>query len=190
MISSIRRLFFAVLTLLAVSLSASAAIITDKSAIGELTFWNSIKESVNPEDIRTYIDEFPNGMFIDPAMARYEQMTGKRLASIPAPESEAEQAGAGPKKLTVLPVAKKKVVTRKKSVKTKKVASVVRANPVRKKTAVARTVTCKNGTVKNGKCIAGLPARKKAIVKANNESNGSGGGNGGGSGSGGGGGWQ
>jgi hypothetical protein len=188
MISSIRSLFIAFLAVLAVSLPASAAIVTDKSAIGELTFWNSIKESANPEDIKTYIDEFPNGMFIDPAVARYEQMTGKRLASLPAQDAVTESAGSETKKSQALPVSKKKYVAKKKTVTKKKVTSVVRAKPVRKKLAAVRPVTCKNGIVRYGKCIAKLPARKKTILKAGGDSDS--GGSGGGSNSDGGGGWQ
>jgi hypothetical protein len=145
--------------------AGAAATVTDKSAAGELVFWNSVKESTDPADIKVYIDEFPNGMFIDPAIARYEQMTGQRLASLPEQDETVAPPETTPpvakKKATAKKkvIAKKKAVTKqkvakkKRAVKSKKIARVERRQPVRTKALVKKRSTCTSGVIRNGKCI-------------------------------------
>lgn len=36
----------------------------------EMTYWNAIKDSKNPSDIRAYVTKFPNGLFVDLANSR------------------------------------------------------------------------------------------------------------------------
>lgn len=42
----------------------------DQSKSIEQTYWESIKESTNPEDFRTYLQKYPNGVFTDIARNR------------------------------------------------------------------------------------------------------------------------
>ncbi len=77
------RVFVATLTLaVASTLSPVAAqesqglTVTDKSPTGELTFWNGIKDSNDVGSFKTYLKNFPNGMFYDLALARYQVLGG------------------------------------------------------------------------------------------------------------------
>src|SRR4051794_2745154 len=54
----------------------NATMVVDKSPAGELTLWNSIKDSQNADDFQTYLDNFPDGMFVDPAKDRYQALSG------------------------------------------------------------------------------------------------------------------
>ncbi len=50
--------------------------VTDKSPTGELTFWNGIKDSNDVASFKTYLKNFPNGMFYDLALAKYQALGG------------------------------------------------------------------------------------------------------------------
>ena len=147
---------------------AETAPITDRSAVGELNFWNSIKESTDPADIKRYLDEFPDGMFVDPAVARYEQLTGQKLGlrsventsastddastdmqANPEPPPKPVVKASSKKKVTAKAAKKstKKAVSNKKSKKkvtskksTKKAVS--KKNTVNKKKVSAKKVSC------------------------------------------------
>ena len=87
---------------------AAPMTITDKSAVGELAYWNAIKESQDPEMFRAYLDNFPNGMFADPAMTRYQELAGKPYvagATPPAggPPDGRAVAGRPPSRTTARP---------------------------------------------------------------------------------------
>ena len=56
------------------------------NAANEVAFWNSIKDSVNPQDFRDYLEKFPEGQFAHEA--RY------RLASFAATERNAATSSA------------------------------------------------------------------------------------------------
>jgi hypothetical protein len=134
--------------------AAHAAILSDKSAIGELTFWNSIKESKNPEDLKVYIDEFPNGMFVDTAVTRFEELTGQRLAIVPQ-ANEVDSAPADTVKAAEKPKSSvsKKAVSKKKPVTVTKRTASAKPGVARKKTAKLRLEGCKLGLGKNGQCL-------------------------------------
>lgn len=64
---------------------------TDSSRI-ELSFWDSIKSSNNPEDFRAYLTKYPQGQFESLARNRLEQITQTAAAvEIPAPRTQPSQ---------------------------------------------------------------------------------------------------
>ena len=177
---------------------AETAPITDRSAVGELNFWNSIKESTDPADIKRYLDEFPDGMFVDPAVARYEQLTGQKLGLRSVENTSAStddastdmQANPEPPPKPVVKASSKKKVTAKAAKKsTKKAVSnkkskkkVTSKKSTKKAVSKKKTVNKKKVSAKKVSCGSGpsAPACRRP---------GAGGGAGGG-GSSGGGGWN
>jgi len=53
----------------------------------ELTFWDSIKESKNPEDYKAYLDKFPNGNFVTLAKNRIAESETRNADLSPAKDS-------------------------------------------------------------------------------------------------------
>ncbi len=49
----------------------------------EMTYWNAIKDSRNPADIRAYVTKFPNGLFVD--------LANSKIASLEAETNERER---------------------------------------------------------------------------------------------------
>ena len=50
------------------------------AAIGseaEMEFWNEVKDSDDPEDIKLYLDQFPRGAYVDEARQRMAEL-GKK----------------------------------------------------------------------------------------------------------------
>ncbi len=157
-------------------------ILVDRSVTAELAYWNTIKDSANPDDYRTYLENFPDGMFFDPALEKFEQAGGRKqdlsakaLMSTAAlePESEpvviAKPQPVPAKKIAAKP-AKKKVVKK-----------------TRKKVVASKTRKAKCGTKGAPACVATV-AKKKPLKKKLQVIPGDGG-SGGGSSSGGGSGW-
>ncbi|MBA3242205.1 MAG: tetratricopeptide repeat protein [Acidobacteria bacterium] len=68
----------------------------------ELSFWESIKNSGDPEEFAAYIRKYPDGQFVELARIRLRALEGKRVetasadAEIKQPEREAEVAAAQP----------------------------------------------------------------------------------------------
>ena len=67
--------------------------IEDTSAVGELAYWNKIKGSSDPAEIKLYIDTFPQGMFFDLALSKYLAAGGSpsdldTAAAAPPPKVE------------------------------------------------------------------------------------------------------
>lgn len=58
----------------------------------EMVFWNSIKNSTNPDELNAYLKRYPNGMFADLAKAR--------LKTASAPLKERDEAAAAPATVT------------------------------------------------------------------------------------------
>jgi formylglycine-generating enzyme required for sulfatase activity len=55
-----------------------------ETGAAEITFWNSIKDSTNPDDFRAYLKKYPNGQFAEIARNRTNYLEEeKRKASIP-----------------------------------------------------------------------------------------------------------
>lgn len=193
----------------------SPAAITDKSAAGELAYWNQIKDSNNAADFKSYLENFPDGMFAEPALRRFEQAGGNR-ADLSAPvlkattaEPDVQQsetpepapvvsASKAKSKSTVTRKVTKAKVTKAKSkriVKASKRAKPVAGVKVRKSkprvNAVRQAPVCKTGRLVNGRCV--VNKRRPTGGGGGNSSGGGGwgggGGNGGGGNGGGGGGW-
>jgi hypothetical protein len=61
--------------------------VTDQSPTGELTFWNGIKDSNDVASFKTYLKNFPNGMFYDLALAKYRALGGNVADVKPATNS-------------------------------------------------------------------------------------------------------
>ncbi len=153
--------------------AGAAPAVTDRSAIGELNYWNAIKNSSDPADLKSYLDAFPDGMFYDPATARYLALTGQK------PSPTAVDGETGSVSRTAPAIRAKKAAPSRKSAAVKKQKAAVKKNLT--KNAGNKTPTCKSGGV-NGCVTASVPPRKRPAA---DESSGGGGG-----GSGGGGGWN
>jgi hypothetical protein len=169
---------------------AAAPDIADRSAMGELNYWNAVKDSGNPEDIKSYLDAFPDGMFSDPASARYLLLTGqqpllsagdRQTASDEDATRTAKPAGARKQSAASSSKSKKKAVSSRKTSKSKK--QQARISKKSKSTVAAKKPACKSTGAQG--CAVKTVQKKRSIPV-----NAGGGGGGGGGGSGGGGGWN
>ena len=64
----------------------------------ELTYWETIKNSSDPEDFRSYLQRYPNGQFAELARRRAEAATGgfsRPVDQIPTETASARQANPG-----------------------------------------------------------------------------------------------
>ena len=50
--------------------NANASQLKDDAAAFELTYWDSVKNSTNPDDFRAYLQKYPNGTFVELARNR------------------------------------------------------------------------------------------------------------------------
>jgi len=179
--------------------------VVDKSPAGELSLWNSIKDSQNADDFRTYLDNFPNGMFFDPAKDRYETLSGQKYE--PAAGTDLSKTAPEPPAAIMPPAKTAKTVKATAKVKSKPVAAVksrpkkhiaaVAARPKKQRVAAA-VVHAKPAVQKKIK----VASKKKACTSDNGcliadpppvpvrAFSGNVGGHSGGSGGGGGGGWH
>lgn len=95
--------------------------ITDKSPTGELAFWNKIKDSNDVSSFKAYLENFPNGMFYDVALAKFNSLGGNTADLKANTNGEASSPGTGSstKSKTVLvkktrtPVVQKRTVSHK-----------------------------------------------------------------------------
>ena len=53
-----------------------SALAAENTAANELVFWNTIKDSQDATDFRSYLNHFPNGMFADVAKAKIQEFAG------------------------------------------------------------------------------------------------------------------
>jgi TIR domain len=79
-----------------------AAAAPDQTAIESL-FWQTIKDSTEPADFRSYIKRYPHGHFTDLAHNRLSTLTGSRT-SVYAPPSRAVEAGPERPKRSAAPL--------------------------------------------------------------------------------------
>ena len=175
--------------------TTSAQVATDKSAAGELAFWNRIKDSANIADFKAYMMNFPNGMFFDPAMEKYLAMGGSK-SDIPAEVGITDKTSAT---VQVNAVIKKKLPPAKQVTVPVQKKIVIKPKPLTKKAVVSRKKKpklhlCPRGMrYFNGSCRGNITHKiqlKKAIYKNQSApvTGGGGGAGGGGGGAGGGGG--
>ena len=61
----------------------------------ELLFWESVKDSDNPWDLRAYLDRYPNGAFVILARSRLNRLTGAAGEGQAEPGPEAVEAALG-----------------------------------------------------------------------------------------------
>jgi hypothetical protein len=78
----IRPLFLAVALV-----AGQAQAQTAGPAPGEVAFWESVRDSKNPEELRAYLQTFPNGMFAPIARARLAALGARPAPSAPKPAS-------------------------------------------------------------------------------------------------------
>jgi hypothetical protein len=190
--------------------SNQVAVVTDRSATGELAFWNSIKDSSSPTDFRAYLENFPDGMFFDPALERFERAGGQRSELPPSVFASVGDGNIQPlldsgnvtsaskSDDTVIPQAKpkKKAAAKPAQKKSKKAAATTSKAKPKKKAAVAKkspepAPQCANGASAADGCVivAAKPKKKKKPVLGGSSGSGGGWGGGGGGSSGGGNGW-
>lgn len=190
--------------------AAETPVLADKSVAAELAFWNSIKDSNNASDFKTYLENFPNGMFFDPAMQKFEQAGGNKSELI-APTAKGTTEVAEPpvpvtgasKKADVKSVKPIKKISRAAVIKpatkirrNNRVANVAKqvklAAPMKRKKIIVHCGT--HSVYRNNICVALTVShiKKKSQIspaKRKPPTSGNDGGGGGGGGSGGGGGW-
>jgi hypothetical protein len=183
---------------------SAGSTVVDKSPAGELALWNSIKDSQNSADFLNYLDNFPNGMFADPARDRYEALSGQKFEpgaatetakTPPEPQPTTEQPTTTAKvKAKAKPTStvslkskqKKRTVSASGNLKKKPLKKSVAKVPAKKKTTVAsKRKSCPAGTTGNN-CSIVVTQKKRSTFGGD----GGGGGGGGGSGGGSGGGWH
>ncbi|MGQ0546230.1 MAG: hypothetical protein ACT4P3_12980, partial [Betaproteobacteria bacterium] len=61
-----------------VPLSIPVASAGAQGSEAETEFWNEVKDSKDPEDIKLYIEQFPAGAFIEQARRRVAELSGKK----------------------------------------------------------------------------------------------------------------
>src|SRR6185436_21117157 len=54
--------------------AAAAASSTGTSSEAEKEFWNEVKDSTDPEDVKLYLEQFPKGMFADAAKKKLAEL--------------------------------------------------------------------------------------------------------------------
>lgn len=160
----------AVAALLPLPALADAPPVTDRSAAGELTYWNLVKDAEDPEGLERYIEAFPNGMFIDPAGQRYRQLTGKDIVprgGAPGDGVATTEAGAAPRTPTAATAAPpvKNAAAKKPSLRKKFTAKKTSAKQLKSKRAkpALKTKTAKAKPAKKSrkaKFVAKKPAAK------------------------------
>lgn len=79
-----------------------AQLSADKSSENDRVFWDSVKDSKNPDELKAYIEQFPKGVFAPLARARLKALTteggqskdGKMMDSVQTtPEGELDRDG-------------------------------------------------------------------------------------------------
>src|SRR5688572_16186379 len=74
-------------TLLVVVLLAAGAAHAQNATPAEITFWESVRNSTNPAELRAYLQTFPNGVFKPLAEARLATLERKPAAAPAAPQA-------------------------------------------------------------------------------------------------------
>jgi hypothetical protein len=128
-------------TVLAVAFAATPAAaqqspgiaVTDKSPAGELTYWNGIKDTSDVLNFKAYLENFPNGMFYDLALAKYNSLGGSVADLKPiAKDSVTPENSGNPKQKLVVAKKKPTIVARKKVVSHNKKKKKPRVHVVKK----------------------------------------------------------
>ncbi|MEI6300558.1 MAG: caspase family protein [Betaproteobacteria bacterium] len=79
--------------------SAPTGAAEDQSRLLELEFWNSVKENRNPDELKAYLEQYPNGRFAALARIRIRELEQSRTVTTPTPTSNAprylRESGSG-----------------------------------------------------------------------------------------------
>jgi uncharacterized caspase-like protein len=81
----------------AVSVAAAAPTPVDTSA-SDRAFWDSVKDSKNPEELGAYLTKFPKGLFAELAQTRIDALGAKQVATA-APSIAVSRPAAAPNRL-------------------------------------------------------------------------------------------
>lgn len=79
-----RCVFFLVAFLCAWPLALSRLSPAVAQEAAEITFWNSVKDSKNPAELKAYLDKYPSGNFSSLAKIRLDTLEAKPAAKAPA----------------------------------------------------------------------------------------------------------
>lgn len=60
----------------------------------DITFWNSVKDSADPDEFRAYLESFPDGRFAPLARVRIRKLSGAAAMHSDAPEPERQRNSA------------------------------------------------------------------------------------------------
>lgn len=113
--------------------------VTDKSPAGELTFWNGIKDSTDVLSFKAYLENFPNGMFYDLALAKYNSLGGSVTDLKPVAKENVTPENSGNAKPKMIMAKKKPTLVKKNTIVAHKKKKKPRVHVVRK-TAYQNTV--------------------------------------------------
>jgi hypothetical protein len=91
---------------------AAGPTITDKSPTGELTYWNSVKDSTDASNFKAYLENFPNGMFYDVALAKFTSLGGNAADLKPVAKDNSSKANAAMVKQKAVVLQKKVVLSK------------------------------------------------------------------------------
>lgn len=78
---------------------------SEAATAAEMIFWNSIKDSTNPEDFKEYLKKYPDGEFAGLANNRLKNLEDAKAKPKPSPNSESERKASSfvpPKPGTVI----------------------------------------------------------------------------------------
>ena len=169
-----------------VAQAETPAAIEDTSAVGELAYWNKIKGSSDPAELKLYIDTFPQGMFFDLAMSKYLAAGGSlsdldATAAAPPPkvkkiieEPEEEvvdvevpvqkyvKPKAKVKKAYFKPKSEYRKIQKLRYAVKKRAAKRYQAVNVYKRPAVKKRIACA-GYWNNGQCVYKLKYKKVRV---------------------------
>jgi hypothetical protein len=87
------------LCLIALALAAGPAL-AQQANPAEIAFWESVRDSRNPAEIRAYLQQFPNGVFVPLARARLAALEAKPAASPQAAPASPPVASSAPRSIT------------------------------------------------------------------------------------------
>jgi hypothetical protein len=83
--------------LLAIALSlAAASAVAQGSDPAEITFWESVRDSKDPAELRAYLQRYPTGAFAFLAQRRLAALEGAPAAAQPAPAAAQRQRAPAP----------------------------------------------------------------------------------------------
>jgi uncharacterized protein YgiM (DUF1202 family) len=68
----------------------------DEQLATEKLFWDSVKDSGDPDSIQLYLDKYPNGYFVDAANAKLAELKGTKVANLAPTQSPSDASGNAP----------------------------------------------------------------------------------------------